>query len=75
MNRLNIVDSSGWLEYFAGTEFAPHFEAPLSDPEHLIVEGSFQSEALHVQLKKIDESKFLLVNRGFNWIQEYPFNR
>ena len=37
MNPLNIVDSSGWLEYFAGTEFAPHFEVPLSDPEHLIV--------------------------------------
>lgn len=37
MNPLHIVDSSGWLEYFAGTESAPHFEAPLSDPEHLVV--------------------------------------
>ncbi len=37
MNPLNIVDSSGWLEYFAGTDSAKHFEAPLSDPEHLIV--------------------------------------
>jgi len=45
------------------------------DPEHLVVEGSFQNEALQVRLKKVDESKFLLVNRGFNWIQEYPFNR
>jgi uncharacterized membrane protein YphA (DoxX/SURF4 family) len=45
------------------------------DPEHLVVEGSFQSAAIQVRLKKIDESKFLLVNRGFNWIQEYPFGR
>lgn len=37
MNALHIVDSSGWLEYFTGTEHAGHFEAPLSDPEHLIV--------------------------------------
>ena len=37
MNQLHIVDSSGWIEYFSGTAFASHFEAPLSDPEHLIV--------------------------------------
>jgi hypothetical protein len=23
----------------------------------------------------VDESKFLLVNRGFHWINEFPFNR
>ena len=45
------------------------------DPEHLIVEGSFRNATIHVRFKKIDESKFLLVSRGFNWIQEYPFNR
>jgi uncharacterized membrane protein YphA (DoxX/SURF4 family) len=45
------------------------------DPEHLTVEGSFRNATIHVRLKKLDESKFLLVNRGFNWIQEYPFNR
>lgn len=37
MRQLHIVDSSGWIEYFSGTAFAGHFEAPLSDPEHLIV--------------------------------------
>lgn len=37
MNQLHIVDSSGWIEYFSGTAFAGHFEAPLTDPEHLIV--------------------------------------
>lgn len=37
MNRLTLVDPSGWLEYFAGTEFARHFEVPLSDPEHMVV--------------------------------------
>ncbi len=45
------------------------------DPEHLVVEGTFRNDTIQVRLKKIDESKFLLVNRGFNWIQEYPFNR
>jgi len=28
-----------------------------------------------VQLQLWDRNKLLLVNRGFHWIQEYPFNR
>jgi len=28
-----------------------------------------------MQLRLVDRSKFLLVNRGFHWIAEYPFNR
>jgi hypothetical protein len=44
-------------------------------PEQLVVEGTFRNDTIQVRLKKIDESKFLLVNRGFNWIQEYPYNR
>ena len=31
--------------------------------------------AVHMQLKLKDRNQFLLVNRGFHWIQEYPFNR
>jgi hypothetical protein len=28
---------------------------------------------LHLQL--VDRQQFQLVNRGFHWIQEYPFSR
>jgi hypothetical protein len=28
-----------------------------------------------MQLQLVDLTKFLLINRGFHWIQEYPFNR
>lgn len=30
---MNIVDSSGWLAYFADEPNAKHFQAPLNDPE------------------------------------------
>jgi len=26
-------------------------------------------------LRKLDERRFTLVSRGFNWIQELPYNR
>ena len=34
---MNIVDSSGWLEYFTDGRNASHFAAPLKDQESLVV--------------------------------------
>jgi uncharacterized protein with PIN domain len=34
---MNIVDSSGWLAYFAGEPNAKYFLAPLKDSSSLIV--------------------------------------
>ena len=34
-----------------------------------------QSGLLKINLRKIGENQFLLVNRGFHWVNEYPFNR
>lgn len=45
------------------------------DPEHLTVNGLFAGDQILVRMKKVDAKSFLLVGRGFNWIQEYPFNR
>ena len=34
---MNVVDSSGWLEYFADGPNASHYTAPLTDLQKLIV--------------------------------------
>jgi hypothetical protein len=34
-----------------------------------------QVDKVHMQLQLVDRKTFLLVNRGFHWVQEYPFNR
>jgi predicted nucleic acid-binding protein len=34
---MNVVDSSGWLEYFSDGEQADFFAPVIEDPEHLIV--------------------------------------
>jgi len=41
----------------------------------LILDGDMDSHKMHVQLQLVDMKKFVLVSRGFHWIQEYPFNR
>ena len=50
-----------------------HYARP--DVGHLTIEGSIADGRVSMRLRKIDPSEFLLVNRGFHWINEVPFNR
>jgi len=50
-----------------------HFER--SAPDHLALDGMMDGHAIHMRLQLVDRNKFLLISRGFHWIQEYPFNR
>lgn len=45
------------------------------DPDHLTLEGEVAGKHLSVHLRKIDTSHYLLLSRGFHWINEVPFNR
>ncbi len=43
--------------------------------ERFYWQGGNKSDSIFLSVKRKDPSEFLLVNRGFNWINEYPFNR
>ncbi len=45
------------------------------DANHVVLQGPFGGDTVSVRLRKIDASHFLLVSRGFHWINEMPFNR
>ncbi len=44
-------------------------------PNQLTLEGEFGERPISVRLRRVDETKLLLPNRGFHWISERPFNR
>lgn len=44
-------------------------------PGTLTIDGTFDGKKIHAMLHKASTSDFLLVNRGFHWVNEYPFNR
>jgi len=44
-------------------------------PDRLTLDGNMDGHKTRMELKLVDRNKFLLVGRGFHWIQEYPFNR
>ena len=61
----------------------PRFDSTLArtmtytkpDADHLVLAGKVGGDSLVVRLRRYDEQRFTLINRGFHWIQELPFNR
>lgn len=46
-----------------------------TDPDRLTLEGKMGEEPVEIKLKRIPLDSFQLKNRGFRWINEYPYNR
>ncbi|HZN40287.1 MAG TPA: hypothetical protein VFD82_15880 [Planctomycetota bacterium] len=49
--------------------------AAVAEPALLVLEGTYNGAAITVRLRELRGDSFLLRNRGFHWINEYPFNR
>jgi hypothetical protein len=45
------------------------------DADHLILDGPFFGHTVHAEAKLRPTNGFLLMSRGFHWVQEVPFNR
>lgn len=62
-----------------GKSYDPKWKAVLtySQPEKdiLTLEGKINGSLTRARLRRIDASKFLLLSRGFHWVNEYPYNR
>ena len=56
---MNIVDSSGWLEYFSDGGNADKYEEPLSDTENLLVPVITIYEVFKVVLRETGEEDAL----------------
>jgi hypothetical protein len=63
---LTKSDDKNWTASFT-------FQRPAGD--QLILDGRMDNHQVHMELQLTDRNKFLLVSRGFHWIQEAPFGR
>lgn len=43
--------------------------------DQLLLDGAMGGHPVHMRLSLVDSGKFMLVSRGFHWVQESPFNR
>jgi hypothetical protein len=51
------------------------FAIEQQDPERMVLDGTMGGQKIRLQLQRFDHTKLQLLSRGFNWIQERPFNR
>jgi hypothetical protein len=57
----------------------PEWNADISfkrvGPDVLALEGTVNGEQIRGRYRRMDDSRFPLISRGFHWINERPFNR
>jgi len=63
---LTKSDDKNWRASFT-------FQRPAGD--QLILDGRMDNHQVHMELQLTDRNSFLLVSRGFHWIQEAPLGR
>jgi hypothetical protein len=59
---LTKSDDKNWTASFT-------FQRPAGD--QLILDGRMDNHQVHMELQLTDRNKFLLVSRGFHWVQEF----
>ena len=62
------------LSYSDSTQVAKLYYQKRKGNEY-IFKGLYKKDSLKIRTIRKDEKDFLLTNRGFNWINEYPYNR
>ena len=72
VNGLNIVDSSGGIEYFTDGPNAGRFAGPLSDPGRLVVPTVTVYEVFRVVLRRRGETDALSATAAMSHGQEIP---
>lgn len=65
---MNVVDSSGWLEYFANGKNADFFSSPIEDPDQLLVPTISLYELFKRILQQRGETEAL---RAIAFMQNY----
>jgi uncharacterized membrane protein YphA (DoxX/SURF4 family) len=63
------------LTHGADTSPAGRFSYELRDATRLELDGQLDGHHVRAELRLFDTRNFLLLTRGFHWIQEYPFNQ
>jgi hypothetical protein len=79
----NVVYTTTWdaenkkltLGRFSVPTWSATFTYDLPGPEELELKGSMDGKAVSATLKRAPEKSYELMDRGFHWIQEMPYNR
>ncbi|MBC3787687.1 hypothetical protein [Spirosoma utsteinense] len=69
------IKSEAILYTYADTTTKYRITYVQPDTSSVIIRGVFGRDSIYARLKRQNLNQFLLINRGFHWINEYPMNR
>lgn len=72
---IKLADNSLVLTKAADQNWRANLRFQRPAQNQLIVDGRMDNHQVHIELQLKDRHSFLLVSRGFHWIQEFPLNR
>ena len=72
---INTGDQTIALKKFKDESWKANFKFQRAAANQLTLDGEMDHHKIHMQLQLVDRNSFTLVNRGFHWVQEVPFNR
>lgn len=72
--KLSADEKTLTLELPAAGVLPPEMTVELPDDRHLSLTGTANGKTVEVKLHKLKREDFLLMNRGFHWINELPLN-
>jgi uncharacterized membrane protein YphA (DoxX/SURF4 family) len=72
---INLADKTLVLTKSADKNWRANLSFQRPEQNQLILDGRIEDHQVHIELQLRDRNSFLLVRRGFHWIQESSFNR
>ncbi|HME36084.1 MAG TPA: hypothetical protein VKF84_12680 [Candidatus Sulfotelmatobacter sp.] len=72
---INVEDKTLVLNDDADKTWKANFTFARNAPDQLTLDGNMDGHETRLQLRLVDLNKFVLINRGFHWIQESRFYR
>lgn len=63
------------IESRAMADLPSKFTVELLDDRQLALSGVANGKKMEIKLHKLNREDFVLVNRGFHWVNEIPFHR
>ncbi|OBF16218.1 DoxX family protein [Mycobacterium sp. ACS4331] len=69
------VDPQAHTLTIAAPEVVATFAFTRDGADDLHLEGELAGRSVRIDLRRTDPADFTLLNRGFNWVQEYPYFR
>jgi len=74
-SKIDVDAKSIVLTRAGNDKWSSTFSFDRPSPDRMALDGEMDGKKVRLRLELLPRENFLLVTRGFNWVQEYPFNR